>query len=246
MFKPFIISSSAALLLIGCTTTATKPVSTDTSTTPVKVTPPAVRAVKPVLKPKAAIKLKASPAKSAPADSDAALGQQWASCAGDLEALRLFLTDTIQINPDLYKHPEFQASLTSYRQLPLVRDSLYAYAQTASDNPTSVATHYRQVHTQQYAQYRTDITPLLQAWKQTHYDPAAYPTWQSKYLKQVLKMVENWTNCADSLKREHNRFDSQITPHLRYAAVDALLKQATLSPAKHSQKPTNKRLHKAP
>jgi hypothetical protein len=246
MLKPLLVSSGVVLLLVACASTETKPISSETAKHAAKVTQPTV---KPVLKPHAAVKPKVAPVKAAepvPANSDVALGKQWASCAGDLEALRLFLTDTMQINPSLYAHPQFQASLTSYRQLPLMRDAFYAYAQTASDNPALMATQYKAVHTQQYTQYRMDVAPLLQAWKQPGYDPAAYPQWQSKYTKQVLKVLENWTICIDSLKQQHSRFDSQVTPNLRYATVDARLKQAMLSPTMQNQKPTNKRAHKVP
>jgi hypothetical protein len=109
-----------------------------------------------------------------------------------------------------------------------------------------VTAHYRQVYTQQYAQYRTDVAPLLQAWKQPHYDPAAYPIWESKYSKQVLKMAENWTNCADALKKEHSRFDAQVPPNLRYAIVNEILtKQAGATVTHQSQKPSKKRSRKA-
>jgi hypothetical protein len=250
MLKSLLISSGVALLLVGCATTETKPVANDTSNIPAKVAQSATKIVKPVLKPKAVVNPQTAPVKTAESvsvSSDEALGKQWAGCAGDLEALRLFLTDSAQVmNPDLYHNPQFRASLMSYRQLSLIQDSLYAYAQTASDNSAAVTAHYRQVYSQQYAQYRTDVAPLLQAWKQPHYDPTAYPIWESKYSKQVLKMAGNWTNCADALKKEHSRFDAQVPSNLRYVVVNEILtKQAGATVTHQSQKPGKKRLRKA-
>ncbi|MGL4184326.1 MAG: hypothetical protein ACRCR4_00965, partial [Thiotrichaceae bacterium] len=90
MLKPLVISSVTALLLVGCATPETKPINTPP---PAKVTQPAAKAVKPVLKPKAAVKPQNTPVKAierAPTNSDAALGKQWASCAGEVQALYIF------------------------------------------------------------------------------------------------------------------------------------------------------------
>ena len=94
MLQRLFISTCAALLLVGCTTTETKPVSPTSTSVPAKVTQSAAKAIKPVLKPKAAVKPQTTPVKAierAPANSDAALGKQWASCAGDIEGLNLFI-----------------------------------------------------------------------------------------------------------------------------------------------------------
>lgn len=92
MLKPLVISSVTALLLVGCVTPETKPIITPP---PAKVTQPAAKAVKPVLKPKAAVKPQNTPVKAierAPTNSDAALGKQWAVVRG--RCYGIFLRET--------------------------------------------------------------------------------------------------------------------------------------------------------
>ena len=112
MLKQLLISSCAAVLLVGCATTETKPISPDSTNTSAKVTQSTVKVTKPELKPKTVVKPKTSPAKAAEpavANSDAALGKQWASCAGQVEALSAFGNEIIQSNPAMADNPSFAA-----------------------------------------------------------------------------------------------------------------------------------------
>ena len=231
MLQRLFISTCAALLLVGCTATETKPVSPTSPRAPAKVAQPAAKAVKPVLKPKAAVKPQTTPVKAAEpvaVNSDVALGKQWASCAGDIEGLNLFIGYMLKQSPqELLRNPRMQDPLASFQKFPLMRDSLYAYAQAASANPALVATHYQQVSNQQYTKYMTDAASLFKAVQQApaERDSAVFPNWQRIYFKQVMGMIQNVMGCVEILKQEHNRFDSHVVPNLRYEAVDAVLTQ---------------------
>ena len=248
MLQRLFISTCAALLLVGCTTTETKPVSPTSTRVPAKVTQPAAKAVKPVLKPKAAVKPQTTPVKAierAPANSNAALGKQWASCAGDLEGLHRFITAVVKLNPypQMMQTPAMQAQFSSFQQVPIVRDSLNAYAQAASANPSLVATHYTQVSNQQYAQYMRDAEPLFQVFKTSRYNPMLKNEWQTKYFKQAFGMMGHLTDCVMRLEKDHSRFDTQVVPSLRYEVVNATLMQELA--AQQDQKPSKKRSRKA-
>ncbi len=254
MFKQWMLSSCVSVLLVGCSTTETKPVtvSTTTPSAPAKLTPPAVKAVKPVLKPKVAgVKPKTAPVKAAEpvaVNSDVALGKQWASCAGDLEGLHRFIAEVIKSNPypQVMQTPAMQTQFASFQQLPTVRDSLNAYAQAASANPSLVAKQYAQVHNQQYAQYMRDADPLFKAFKASNYDPMLKNEWQTKYFKQVFGMMGNLTDCVMRLEQDHSRFDAQVTPKLHYKFVSEILtKQANTTATHQSEKPSKKRARKA-
>lgn len=248
MFKQWMLSTCATMLLVGCTTTETKPTNPTSTNTPAKVTQPAAKVVQPMLKPKAVVKPKTVSVKtpeSAPANSDAALGKQWASCAGDVEGLNLFISYMLkQSPPELVRNPRMQDPLASFQKFPLMRDSLYAYAQAASANPALVATQYKQVSNQQYTKYMTDAASLFKAAQQSSADrdPAVFPKWQRIYFKQIMGMMQNVMGCVENLKQEHQRFDSQIAPNLRYEAVDAAL---TREVSAQQHKPTKKRSRKA-
>ena len=243
MLKPLVISSVTALLLVGCAIPKTKPINTPP---PAKVTQPATKAVKPVLKPNAAVKPQTTPVKAAEpvaVNSDVALGKQWASCAGEVQALYIFAGDLLRASPELQNSSRMKKPTASYRKLPIMRDAFYAYAQASSANPEIVATQYQQVYIQQYTQYTKDLAWLLNTVQQPKHNPVAFSTWDAKYSKQVIGMITNITSCQTSLAQEHSRFDTQVVPSLRYEVVNATLRQELA--AQQDQKPSKKRSRKA-
>jgi hypothetical protein len=246
MLKHVFMSSCAALLLIGCTTTATKPVISEQPSPPAKVVHPATKTVKPVLKSNAVVKPKAAPVKvaeQAPANSDAALGKQWASCAGGVEALSMFARDVIKINPSLAESPRMQAQLANFKKFPMVRDSFHAYA-SAATTPSIAETEMQRVYTQQYTTYKTDFSYLQQTILKGENQHTAASQWLNKYFAQLFDLIKNVSNCELTLAQNYSRFDAHVKPSLQFKQLEGLF-NSNPSPVQKAKKSTKKRSHKA-
>lgn len=218
-----------ALLLVGCTTTETKPVSTDTASVPAKVTPPAVKAVKPVLKPNAAVKPKTAPVTAvepAPVNSDAVLGKQWARCAGRVNGLYLFGQDAINLYPSILNTPSFKGTFSDYKKLPVLRDSFYAYA-TAATSTTLVDAEFKRLSASDYSAMKGYLNGFFKAVEAGENFEAANNKWGGSYFKHGVNLLDEVMTCALNLEKYHARFDAQVPPSLQVETLGALLANTT-------------------
>jgi hypothetical protein len=242
MLKRLLISSCAAFLLVGCSTTETKPSSAAPANTPAQVAQPAAKAVKPVLKPKAAVKPKAiaKSAESVPANSDAALSKQWASCAGSVQALYAFGQDVLKLNPSAMTNPRLQAQLADYQKFPMLRDSFYAYA--AAANAAVTEAEFKKVYAYHYTDYTVAFDGLRQAIARGAPAQATSSKWAENYMNKVIVEAKKITSCGFKLDQNHTRFDAKVTPSLRYDKLTQVIldRSATTVTKKSSKKHSRK------
>ncbi len=252
MLQRLFISSCAVLLLVGCSTTETKPVRTQTPSAPAKVSQPPAKAVNPVLKPKLAIKPKAAPVKppavpvkaaaSAPVNADAVLGKQWAACAGRINGLYLFGQDALKFNPAVRQQPSFKSKLADYEKLPVLRDSLYAYA-SAATSARVVEAEFNRLSVFDHQTMKSYMDGFLKATAAGENFAEANDKWGGRYFKHGKQLLQDILQCARTLDKQHTRFDAQIRPSLQVKALETLLTASDV--ANTSKKVAKKRGRKA-
>jgi hypothetical protein len=200
MLQRLFISSCAALLLVGCTTTETKPVSTITGKAPAKVTPPAIKRTKPVtpLANPSSVSSVHPSIKTTPVTAPRiaiGLGEQWASCSATVEAV--YDVGKNKNNLRANKTPRSPQAIEAFKVLPFLSEVYLAYANQAA-TPNIVSAEYQRSYNLQY-QYAKDV-----------FRKGVSPLPFFKKLRQ----------CNLSLQEDHARFDAKVAPHLRYAVLD--------------------------
>ena len=223
MLQRLFISGCATLLLVGCTTTETKPVSPTSTRVPAKVTQPAAKVVKPVLKPKV---VAVTAIKPDPANSDAVLGKQWARCAGRVNGLYLFGQDTINHDPSVLNNPRFKSKLYDYKKLPLLRDSLYAYA-NAAISANLVETEFKRLSNSDYTAMNGYLNGFFKAIDAGENSEAANNQWSGAYFKHGLALLNEVMNCALNLEKYHALFDAQVQPSLQVETLSTVFANTT-------------------
>ena len=225
MLQRLFITTCAAVLLVGCTTTETKPVTNDTPNITAKVAQPTTKMVKPVLKPKAVVKPKTTSVKATeqvPANSDAVLGKQWARCAGRVDGLYLFGQDALKFNPAVRQQASFKSKLADYEKLPVLRDSFYAYANAAT-SATVVEAEFNRFSVFDHQTMKSYMDGFLKATAAGENFAEANDKWGGRYFKHGKQLLQDVLQCARTLDKQHTRFDAQVRPSLQVKALETLL-----------------------
>ncbi len=200
MLKPLMVSTMATLLLLGCASPETKPVSTNPPSAAAKVTPPAIKRTKPVtpLANPSSVSSVHPSIKTTPVTAPRiaiGLGEQWASCSATVEAV--YDVGKNKNNLRANKTPRSPRAVEAFKLLPFLSEVYLAYANQAAP-PNVVAAEYQRSYNLQY-QYAKDVF---------------------RHGVSALPFFKTLRQCNLSLQEDHTPFDAKVAPHLRYAVLD--------------------------
>lgn len=209
MLKHFLLMTVlSSAVLVGCSTTETKPDATLKPTPNAVVPPVSPKAMSTPVQKKPITKPRLDVLRVPPPTTDAVLGKQWASCTADVAAMTTFIE---RVSKDMQPFLGKQSAILgpdTIRDLNNIAFVFQRYSVAAMGEPAAKAVFEQQ--------FSTEMMQYMRAWKQlwTGVDTAkkhnatekVIKQWSESYSRHVKQVLARSETCVDSIRANEARF----------------------------------------